>query len=433
MPIAKMLGVVLALIFVVSIFGLAAVTDPAVAFTPDNKILNNTYSYNNYDNHALPQMVVFDLPLKQDIKDNTDLIVARSIKELVAMADLYLVEEPVSVMEKERIAPSGDKHDFLSLAPFRWPDYTKPTHVPYIYRDGEINPEIFSVPDRSNLARMIEMVKILGAAYYFTDNILYASKASELLRVWFLNNNTRMNPNLQFAELVTGKNNGTSSGIIAANYFPVVLDSISMIHDSPAWTDEDERGIKLWFEKYLDWLLNSKFGKKESKRLNNHGTWYDVQTSSIAMFLDKPEIVKKIIKNNIETQIAVKIQANGSQTFESPRQRSLDYYIFNLQGFFLLAKIGEYFDTNLWDYMTPEGGGLHVALDYLLPYATSMETWPLKQIKPIKTEALNILLCQAVVHYKDNEHYLQALRSIDQEPNSQINALLYGCASRLAN
>jgi hypothetical protein len=188
---------------------------------------------------------------------------------------------------------------------------------------------------------MITRVKILSAAYYFTDDTKYSAKATEFLRVWFLNNDTFMNPNLQYSEVITGKNNGTRSGIIAANIFPTVLDAISLIQNSPDWTSKDQKGIEQWFNKYLDWLLNSKFGKKESKQPNNHGTWYDVQASSISLFLNKTEITKNILDNNAEKLIIEKIQPNGSQPFEMYRHTSLDYHIFNLLGFFNLAKIGE--------------------------------------------------------------------------------------------
>ena len=426
----KIQGVaLLILIMIPSIIGLVGPVNPAQAISDDKKLLNHTYG--DYNNQKSPLIVAFNLPSIHHIKNNTNPLAVNSMEELVARANLYLLLEPESVMDKDRLPPSGDKHDFLSLAPFRWPDNTKPDRVPYIYRDGKINPEVFSIPDRANLAKMIERVKILSTAYYFTENILYASKASELLRVWFLDNNTHMNPNLQYAEVVTGKDNGTSSGIIAANYFPVVLDSITMIQDASAWTNEHQLGIERWFEKYLDWLLNSEFGKKESKQLNNHGTWYDVQASSIALYLDKREIAERILKNNIDGKIASKIQADGSQSFETPRQTSLDYHMFNLQGLFYLAKIAEYAGIDLWNYETSEGGGLHKALDYLFPYAMGEETWPHKQTKPINMEALHILLCQATEHYEDNERYLQALRSLNQNESSQINALLYGCISRL--
>ena len=69
---------------------------------------------------------------------------------------------------------------------------------------------------------------------------------------------------------VSGKNSGSSRGII---------DAIELIQHSPSWTSQDQRGMELWSGKYLDWLLNSDFGKKESQTIhNNHDSWYDIQT-----------------------------------------------------------------------------------------------------------------------------------------------------------
>jgi hypothetical protein len=115
---------------------------------------------------------------------------------------------------------------------------------------------------------VIHRARILSLAYYFTDNRQYASKAVELLRVWFLDNGTYMNPNLLYAEMTPGKNNGSSTG---------VFDAIGLIQHSPLWTKQDQLGVQLWFTKYLDWLLNSDFGKKEAQATTNHGTWYNVQ------------------------------------------------------------------------------------------------------------------------------------------------------------
>ncbi|HEX7274690.1 MAG TPA: alginate lyase family protein, partial [Nitrososphaeraceae archaeon] len=277
-------------------------------------------------------------------------------------------------------------------------------------------------------------VKTLSVAYYYTGDNVYANKTSELLRVWFTNNDTQMNPNLQYSEVVTGKNNGTRSGIIAANYFPMVLDAIRLIENSPAWTDDDMHAIELWFDNYLGWLLNSSFGNRESKQLNNHGTWFDVQASSIAMFLNKTEISRNILENNKNKLISEKIREDGSQPFELQRQTSLNYHIFNLQGFFNLAKVGENIGIDLWSYETPEGSGLKKALNFLLPFAIGNETWPYTQIKPIDKDGLHDLICQAVVHYDENDFYKQVYRSLDKlNITMQTDGLVYGCTSLIFN
>ena len=139
--------------------------------------------------------------------------------------------------------------------------------------------------------------------------------------------------------------------------------------------------------------MNNKFGKKESKELNNHGTWYGVQASSISLFLNKTEITRNILENKFEKLIAEKIQPNGSQPFEMHRHTSLYYHIFNLLGLFNLAKVGENIDIDLWNYRSPEGSGLQKGLDYLLPYALGKEAWPNEQIKSIdKTTLFNFVV-----------------------------------------
>jgi hypothetical protein len=129
--------------------------------------------------------------------------------------------------------------------------------LPYIIHDGIVNPQVYSVPDKQNLEDMLQMVRILSIAYYFTDNLQYASKAIELLRVWFLDNGTSMNPDLRYTKMAPGKNNGSSTGVMDAHNIPDIIDAIGLIQHSPLWTKQDQLGVKLWSTKYLDWLLNS--------------------------------------------------------------------------------------------------------------------------------------------------------------------------------
>ena len=233
------------------------------------------------------------LPAKQAFQNNTDTdpILQNSIEQLLSQANSFLSLRPNSVIEKNEIPASGDKHDFLSLAPYRWPDPNEPDGLPYVNIDGKLNPEVYSIPDKRNMDDMVYRVKILSLAYYFTNNPQYASKAVDLLRVWFLNNSTSMNPNLQYAEVVRGEdnNNGTMRGILHGKYLPDLTDVLRLIQHSPSWSKQDQQGMEIWFSKYLDWLLHSEHGKEERRQLNNHGTWYRVQASAIALFLNKTD------------------------------------------------------------------------------------------------------------------------------------------------
>src|ERR1044072_5271844 len=62
-----------------------------------------------------------------------------------------LVSGPFSITSKATTPPSGDKHDYMSQAPYFWPDPQRPNGLPYIRRDGDRNPEINKITDHKSL------------------------------------------------------------------------------------------------------------------------------------------------------------------------------------------------------------------------------------------------------------------------------------------
>jgi Alginate lyase len=362
---------------------------------------------------------------KQVVKDDSNSILQEALIRVLLDANHFLTKKPTSVVDKTQLPPSGNKHDFLSQTPYRWRNPNTPNGLPYIFRDGENNPEANSIPDKRNMDDMVYTVKILSLAYYFTDDDKYASKAAELLRVWFLNNDTYMNPNLDYSEIIPGNDKLNPSGIMAGSYLTNIIDAIGLIQNSLYWTKKDQHEIELWFSKYLNWLLNSDVAKEETQKINNHGTYYDVQVSSFALFLNKTDITRSVLNAatneltpasfvSTPKAIAVKIQPDGRQPFELARSNSLDYSMFNLLGLFRLATIGEHVGIDLWNYKTPKGAGLQKALDYLLPYAIKNKSWPYSQTKRIWTENLADLLCQASMHYQNSQSYIEAYNSINK-------------------
>lgn len=405
----------------------------------------DTISSLNYK--LLPRTILLDplllISVKESINDsnNNNTILKHALIQLVSEANALITKKPNSVVDKAELPPSGDIHDFLSLAPYRWPDPSKKDGLPYIGRDGITNPEIYTIPDKRNLDEMTHAVKVLSAAYYFTDNPKYASKAEELLRVWFLDNSTKMNPNLRYGETVRGKNTLYSAGIMAGRNLTDVIDAIGLIQGSSAWTKEDQLGVESWFTKYLGWLMNSRLGKQEGQKINNHGTYYYVQVAAIASFLNKTGIAKNTVEAFVqkpiastfiapERSISVKILPDGRQPFELQRSNALDYSMFNLLGLFKLASVGKHLGVDLWHYKISDTPLLQKALDYLLPYLLKTDAWPYPQITKINRYIASDLLCQATVHYPDHKSvYLQAYDSlVTNRPFVGLDSLML-CAS----
>ena len=361
--------------------------------------------------------------MKEIFKEQNDSYVNEFVHDMVLEANSILSEKPTSVMEKNQTAPSGNKHDFYSLAFYEWPNPDTPDGLPYVSRDGKVNPEVYTISDRTNLNKMIERVKTLTIANYFTDNSTYSLKAKELLQVWFLDKETHMNPNLDYAEIEKGKGRLNPSGIMEGVDLPELTDAIRLLELSPEWSKEVSTGMEEWFNDYFNWLLSSHSGKFEGKRMNNHGTYYNVQVAWIGLFLNKTDFTKDLLESmmqdissapyeDISKLIVVRINPDGSQPFELERTTSLHYSMYNLLGLFQLAKIGNKIGIDMWNYEV-RGAGLKKALDFILPYALDKSTWPYQQIQPLIKAELAKLSCQAIQNYPENPLYSEAFRSVD--------------------
>ena len=68
-----------------------------------------------------------------------------------------------------------------------------------------INPEIYTFETKRTWINDLHCPYISGYLFLEPDDPKYSSKVTELLQVWFLNNDTRINPHLKYAEIVRGK------------------------------------------------------------------------------------------------------------------------------------------------------------------------------------------------------------------------------------
>jgi len=308
---------------------------------------------------------------------------------------------PFSVTTKAVTPPSGDKHDYMSQAPYFWPDPKSPNGLPYIRRDGERNPEIDKITDHRVMDQMEAAVETLARAYHFKRDEVYAAKAAQLLRAFFLDPETRMNPNLQFAQGIPGINTGRGIGLIETRGLTRVVNAIGLLQGSKAWTMTDHKGIEDWFGKFLQWMLESKNGRDEAAAKNNHGTFYDVQVVSFALFLGKKDLAKSVLEAAKAKRIAVQVEPDGRQPLELVRTKAWSYSVGNLDGLMQLADLGDRVGVDLWNYQTRDGRSIRRALDFLAPFALGEKKWAYQQLGDWPPQMLFPLIHRAATHYTD--------------------------------
>lgn len=322
------------------------------------------------------------------------------LERLRREAAARLKEPFVAVTDKKVSTPSGNPHDYVSLARYWWPNPKTANGLPYVRRDGEVNPENDAY-DRPRFESMVKSTEQLSLAAYLTGDAMFSERAARQLRVWFFDERTRMTPHLKHAQLIKGVNDGRGIGLIDVRGLTSVLDSEALLREAGAWSANDHERLTAWFRDYLQWLTTSPNGREEAAENNNHGTWYDVQAASIAMFLGDKASARRICEQAGPLRITKQIDPDGSQPLELSRTLSFFYAVFNLDGLFRLASLGDQVGVDLWHYRTADGRSLRTALDWVIPYATGDKPWRHKQISKPDSRPLVHLLRQAARVYNE--------------------------------
>lgn len=307
---------------------------------------------------------------------------ATAYEGLKAEADRLLDVQPLSVMMKEKTPASGDKHDYMSQARYYWPDPSKPGGLPYIARDGESNPELNKL-DRNRLGATANRVTTLSLAWYFSGEEKYAQKATELIRTWFFNKDTRMNPNLEYAQMIPGHNNGKGRcyGVLDSYSFVEMLDAVKLLETSKSFTAKDAKELKAWFGKLLNWILTSPQGQEESRQANNHSTAYDAQVIAIALYTGNLKVAREVINSVPTKRIYTQIEPDGRQPHELRRTLAFGYSQYNLTHLLDIFCMAQKIGLKIDDATSTDGRNFYKAMDFLAKYVgKDVKDWPYQQI-----------------------------------------------------
>ncbi|MDF2698609.1 MAG: hypothetical protein K0Q49_165 [Haloplasmataceae bacterium] len=319
-----------------------------------------------------------------------------------------LFDIPVeSVTTKANIPPSNDVHDYVSLATYYWPNPNTEDGFPYIQKDGIANPDGINY-DKDKLRRLAYLVYHSGLLFLLTDQLKYYELLKKHCYNWFIDENTKMNPNLNFGQFIPGLVDGRAEGIIdySAN-FSYALHMITLLSQFNLIETDLLNGIKSWHKSFKKWLVESEIGKKESLAQNNHGTFYDFSLLVINIFLEDNEAVINKSANFLEERINRQIMQDGSLPKETARTKSKSYTFMGLKGMLDFAELVKEFDINLLNTK------VNLCVDWLYNLAIiSHDSWPFTQITPFD-EGINIQFIHQISKLYGNKYYNKSTFKIE--------------------
>ncbi|GAB3005548.1 hypothetical protein GCM10027284_24140 [Cyclobacterium sediminis] len=365
---------------------------------------------------AQKEFILWERAVLEKAKQNSD--TSLDLPEMVKLkkeADEALQTGPFSVVHKKQLPSSGDIHDYTSMGPYWWPDPEKEDGLPYIRRDGEVNPEFYDYKDHNEIGALMKSLYTLSQAYYFFENEQYAQYAIQLINTWFLDSATLMNPNLNYAQRIPGRTEGRGIGIIDTRRMAVLPDILKVLSASEHWDKGIDKGMTDWLAAYVSWLVNSKHGKDEAVHGNNHTTWYFAQTIPLTLYLGQTERADSLAKAGLPLILEEMIEQDGSQPAELARTISWNYSSMNLLAIMYYAQACEKVGINIWDTVNEKGGSIQKGMDFLFNYTKAKNEWPYKQIKPLKPELIKDQLNTAAYEFGNKKYKKAADQMISED------------------
>jgi alpha-L-fucosidase 2 len=334
-------------------------------------------------NAPLPEVVPVALPPSRRhpwpaLKDVATMsrgdLAALERDRVVAAADRYLREPPVTITAFPAEQSAGGSHDYYSEGDYWWPDPADPGG-PYIRRDGETNPDNF-VAHRDAMRRLSRIVPALVAAYQLTSDERYARHAAAHVRAWFVDERTRMNPHLLYGQAIKGRVTGRGTGIIDTIHLVEVARAVSVLEQMGALGGETLAATKQWFRQYLEWITTHSYGIEERNSGNNHGAAWALQVAAFAHLVGDEERLASMRRFFQETLIPGQMAADGSFPRELGRTKPYGYSLFQLDLMATLAVVLSTPATDLWTYTTSDGRGMRKALAFMYPFIKDKRAWP---------------------------------------------------------
>ncbi|KAH7345286.1 alginate lyase-domain-containing protein [Rhizoctonia solani] len=245
------------------------------------------------------------------------------------------------------------------------------TSCPYKTRDGKVNPDTREIKSPAYISQMSQSVLWNAIAAVASGSNLHDKSAADFINVFFLNNKGRMNPKVEFGQVVRGPPGtqaGSYMGILDMRSLVKVVNAILVLREtqSPYWTQDRDVKMKTWATQYVQWVEASTVGKKAARAPNNHGSFYPNQIAALKILSGDIDGARVVLQSYFDNQFQDQIVASGEQPLEAVRTRPFHYRCFNLEAMITNAKLGDYIGVDYWSTKTKYGATIQTAVDYTM-------------------------------------------------------------------
>ena len=286
----------------------------------------------------------------------------------------FLAEEPLTVTSAHSERSAGGLHDYFSEGDYWWPDPKNPGW-PYVRRDGFTNPANFD-KHREVLIRLSLLAPTLAAAWRLTKDKRYSACFMKHLRAWFVDPATKMNPNLEYAQAISGVTPGRGIGVIDTLQLVEVVRALRLLEVEGGIGRADADAVREWFASYVNWMATSKNGMEEENAKNNHGTCWILQVAEFSQFTKRDDLRKLCVERFKTLIVPDQIAKDGSLPLELERTKPYSYSLFDMD---VLSGVCQSLSTqsdDLWRFKGPNGKGVGDVVAFLFPYIADKSTWP---------------------------------------------------------
>lgn len=366
---------------------------------------------------------VWDFEYMNQLRTTDDPTIVTSRAAIARAADKLLGLAPVTVMNQRQVAPSGNPHDYFSMARYWWPNPKTPDHLPYIRKDGQNNPETEGL-GREALSAFQKHTEVLALAYFYTGEEAYADKCWEMLRAWFLDKKTYMTPHMAYSQVVLGRddNHGRHEGLLDTYSLLHIPDILHILEGAKSTKPTDVEAIRQWFADYVNWMVTNPQGIGEDNATNNHGTAYHIQVIVYAAFAGNDSLSLAYRNSFVERRIIPQVKPDGSQPAELKRTRALGYSVFNLTHYFDYVDLCYAAGYKLFEEDEEARTRILAAIDFIAPYlGRTVDSWPFLQINEWDKQQQNLsrLLRRAGRYFPDRGYTEKSLQFNTDKPSDR--------------